>query len=145
MCSDQTSLLKIICVQAASINKPHLVFRVSLGSEVIMSSVSSRWKQRGQNIFLFICGMPRKLHFVRSGLKPEVQVHNKVTAFLSYMTVSAVPPSPPVCSMTGNPMVKGNVTLSCKSSHGKPVPQYKWTKAAPVSEVFFSPMQSECL
>ncbi|XP_035801777.2 endothelial cell-selective adhesion molecule isoform X1 [Amphiprion ocellaris] len=52
-----------------------------------------------------------------------------------------VPPSPPVCTMTGNPVVKGNVTLSCKSSHGKPVPQYKWTKAAPVSEVFFSPMQ----
>ncbi|XP_023120890.2 endothelial cell-selective adhesion molecule isoform X2 [Amphiprion ocellaris] len=54
-----------------------------------------------------------------------------------------VPPSPPVCTMTGNPVVKGNVTLSCKSSHGKPVPQYKWTKAAPVSEVFFSPMQNE--
>ncbi|GLD52850.1 endothelial cell-selective adhesion molecule-like isoform X1 [Lates japonicus] len=54
-----------------------------------------------------------------------------------------VPPSPPVCSITGNPVVKGNVTLSCKSSHGKPVPQYKWTKAAPISEVFFSPMQSE--
>ncbi|XP_070826849.1 endothelial cell-selective adhesion molecule isoform X1 [Chaetodon auriga] len=52
-----------------------------------------------------------------------------------------VPPSPPVCTMTGNPVVKGNVTLSCKSSHGKPVPQYKWTKAAPMSEVFFSPMQ----
>nr|XP_046245349.1 endothelial cell-selective adhesion molecule [Scatophagus argus] len=54
-----------------------------------------------------------------------------------------VPPSPPVCTMTGNPVVKGNVTLSCKSSHGKPVPQYKWTKAAPMSEVFFSPMQNE--
>uniref|UniRef100_A0A8D0A074 Endothelial cell adhesion molecule b n=1 Tax=Sander lucioperca TaxID=283035 RepID=A0A8D0A074_SANLU len=54
-----------------------------------------------------------------------------------------VPPSPPVCTMTGNPVVKGNVTLSCKSSHGKPVPQYKWTKSAPMSEVFFSPMQSE--
>ncbi|XP_018555939.1 endothelial cell-selective adhesion molecule [Lates calcarifer] len=54
-----------------------------------------------------------------------------------------VPPSPPVCSITGNPVVKGNVTLSCKSSHGKPVPQYKWTKAAPISEVFFSPMQNE--
>lgn len=47
--------------------------------------------------------------------------------------------------MTGNPVVKGNVTLSCKSSQGKPVPQYKWTKAAPMSEVFFSPMQSEYL
>ncbi|XP_069569090.1 endothelial cell-selective adhesion molecule [Brachyistius frenatus] len=54
-----------------------------------------------------------------------------------------VPPSPPVCTMTGNPVVNGNVTLSCKSSHGKPVPQYKWTKAAPMSEVFFSPMQNE--
>ncbi|XP_023258068.1 endothelial cell-selective adhesion molecule-like isoform X2 [Seriola lalandi dorsalis] len=54
-----------------------------------------------------------------------------------------VPPSPPVCTMTGNPVMKGNVTLSCKSSHGKPVPQYKWTKAAPMSEVFFSPMQNE--
>ncbi|KAA8594063.1 hypothetical protein FQN60_004897 [Etheostoma spectabile] len=54
-----------------------------------------------------------------------------------------VPPSPPVCAMTGNPVVKGNVTLSCKSSHGKPVPQYKWTKSAPMSEVFFSPMQNE--
>ncbi|XP_039648003.1 endothelial cell-selective adhesion molecule isoform X1 [Perca fluviatilis] len=52
-----------------------------------------------------------------------------------------VPPSPPVCTMTGNPVVKGNVTLSCRSSHGKPVPQYKWTKSAPMSEVFFSPMQ----
>ncbi|XP_056139692.1 endothelial cell-selective adhesion molecule [Lampris incognitus] len=48
-----------------------------------------------------------------------------------------------VCTMTGSPVLKGNVTLSCKSSHGKPVPQYKWTKAAPMSEVFFSPMQNE--
>ncbi|CAJ1065251.1 endothelial cell-selective adhesion molecule isoform X1 [Xyrichtys novacula] len=54
-----------------------------------------------------------------------------------------VPPSPPVCTMTGNPVVEGNVTLSCQSAYGKPVPQYKWTKAAPVSEVFFSPMQNE--
>ncbi|KAM9317606.1 endothelial cell-selective adhesion molecule [Pholidichthys leucotaenia] len=54
-----------------------------------------------------------------------------------------VPPSPPVCTMTGDPVMKGNVTLSCKSTHGKPVPQYKWTKAAPMSEVFFSPMQNE--
>ncbi|XP_054598512.1 endothelial cell-selective adhesion molecule isoform X2 [Nothobranchius furzeri] len=54
-----------------------------------------------------------------------------------------VPPSPPVCSMTGTSVVKGNVTLSCRSSDGKPAPQYKWTKAAPVSEVFFSPMQNE--
>ncbi|XP_066535731.1 endothelial cell-selective adhesion molecule [Hoplias malabaricus] len=54
-----------------------------------------------------------------------------------------VPPSTPVCSMTGDPVLRGNVTLSCQSSHGKPIPQYKWTKAAPLSEVFFSPMQNE--
>ncbi|KAF7652219.1 hypothetical protein LDENG_00099720 [Lucifuga dentata] len=54
-----------------------------------------------------------------------------------------VPPSPPVCTMAGEAVVKGNVTLSCKSGHGKPVPQYKWTKAAPTSEVFFSPMHNE--
>ncbi|XP_019729823.1 endothelial cell-selective adhesion molecule isoform X2 [Hippocampus comes] len=54
-----------------------------------------------------------------------------------------VPPSPPVCTMTGEPVVNGNVTLSCKSAHGKPVPQYKWTKTAPMQEVFFSPMQNE--
>ncbi|KAL0973250.1 hypothetical protein UPYG_G00201010 [Umbra pygmaea] len=53
-----------------------------------------------------------------------------------------VPPSPPVCTMTGSPVLNGNVTLSCKSSSGKPVPQYKWTKTAPMSEVFFSPMQN---
>ncbi|XP_051933482.1 endothelial cell-selective adhesion molecule isoform X2 [Hippocampus zosterae] len=54
-----------------------------------------------------------------------------------------VPPAPPVCTMTGEPIVNGNVTLSCKSAHGKPVPQYKWTKTAPMQEVFFSPMQNE--
>ncbi|XP_053362908.1 endothelial cell-selective adhesion molecule-like isoform X2 [Clarias gariepinus] len=54
-----------------------------------------------------------------------------------------VPPTPPVCSITGDPVLRGNVTLSCKSSYGKPVPQYKWTKAAPVSEIYFPPMQNE--
>ncbi|KAK6295991.1 hypothetical protein J4Q44_G00337040 [Coregonus suidteri] len=54
-----------------------------------------------------------------------------------------VPPSPPVCTMTGSSVLNGNVTLSCKSSSGKPIPQYKWTKNAPMSEVFFSPMQNE--
>ncbi|XP_047676747.1 endothelial cell-selective adhesion molecule isoform X2 [Tachysurus fulvidraco] len=65
------------------------------------------------------------------GLSGELQLNVKV------------PPSTPVCSMSGNPVLRGNVTLSCKSSYGKPVPQYKWTKAAPVSEVYFSPMQNE--
>uniref|UniRef100_A0A3B4AAM0 Ig-like domain-containing protein n=1 Tax=Periophthalmus magnuspinnatus TaxID=409849 RepID=A0A3B4AAM0_9GOBI len=57
------------------------------------------------------------------------------------LSLNVKPPSPPVCTMTGNPVVRGNVTLSCTSSQGKPAPQYKWTKAAPLSEVFFSPMQ----
>ncbi|KAK2831262.1 hypothetical protein Q7C36_016348 [Tachysurus vachellii] len=65
------------------------------------------------------------------GLSGELQLNVKV------------PPSTPVCSMSGDPVLRGNVTLSCKSSYGKPVPQYKWTKAAPVSEVYFSPMQNE--
>ncbi|MCI4385724.1 hypothetical protein PGIGA_G00054010 [Pangasianodon gigas] len=65
------------------------------------------------------------------GLNGELQLNVKV------------PPSTPVCSMTGDPVLRGNVTLSCKSSYGKPVPQYKWTKAAPLSEVYFSPMQNE--
>ncbi|KAK0133278.1 Endothelial cell-selective adhesion molecule [Merluccius polli] len=54
-----------------------------------------------------------------------------------------VPPSPPVCSLAGNPVLNGNVTMSCQSSQGKPAPHYKWTKAAPTSEIFFSPMQNE--
>ncbi|XP_053502555.1 endothelial cell-selective adhesion molecule isoform X2 [Ictalurus furcatus] len=65
------------------------------------------------------------------GLSGELQLNVKV------------PPSTPVCSMTGDPVLTGNVTLSCKSSYGKPVPQYKWTKAAPLSEIYFPPMQNE--
>ncbi|KAM3600957.1 uncharacterized protein V6R79_005271 [Siganus canaliculatus] len=54
-----------------------------------------------------------------------------------------VPPAVPKCSMTGNPVLKGNVTLSCTSSSGKPIPLYKWRKTSPTSEVFFSPMLNE--
>ncbi|XP_035389818.1 endothelial cell-selective adhesion molecule isoform X1 [Electrophorus electricus] len=53
-----------------------------------------------------------------------------------------VPPSTPMCSVTGDPVVTGNVTLSCKSNLGKPLPRYRWTKAAPFSAVFFSPAQT---
>ncbi|KAJ8398979.1 hypothetical protein AAFF_G00416460 [Aldrovandia affinis] len=56
-----------------------------------------------------------------------------------------VPPSPPVCKMTGKPVLKGNVTMSCNSKSGKPRPLYRWTKTSPVSEVFFAPMQNENL
>ncbi|XP_055082805.1 endothelial cell adhesion molecule a [Periophthalmus magnuspinnatus] len=54
-----------------------------------------------------------------------------------------VPPAVPKCSMSGKPVAKGNVTLSCTSSAGKPIPVYKWKKTSPVSEVFFSPMLDE--
>ncbi|KAM8834479.1 endothelial cell adhesion molecule a [Synchiropus picturatus] len=54
-----------------------------------------------------------------------------------------VPPAPPECSLSGKPVLKGNVTLSCKSSSGKPVPVYKWRRTSPTSEVFFSPMLND--
>ncbi|KAJ0061446.1 hypothetical protein NL108_001556, partial [Boleophthalmus pectinirostris] len=53
------------------------------------------------------------------------------------------PPAVPKCSLSGKPVAKGNVTLSCTSSSGKPVPMYKWKKTSPTSEVFFSPMLDE--
>lgn len=54
-----------------------------------------------------------------------------------------VPPAVPKCSLSGKPVLKGNVTLSCKSGSGKPIPVYKWRKTSPTSEVFFSPMLNE--
>lgn len=54
-----------------------------------------------------------------------------------------VPPAVPKCSMSGKPVAKGNVTLSCTSRAGKPTPVYKWKKTSPSSEVFFSPMLDE--
>ncbi|XP_034406664.1 endothelial cell adhesion molecule a [Cyclopterus lumpus] len=54
-----------------------------------------------------------------------------------------VPPGVPKCSLSGKPVLKGNVTLSCRTSSGKPVPLYRWRKTSPSSEVFFSPMLNE--
>nr|XP_046181615.1 endothelial cell-selective adhesion molecule-like isoform X1 [Oncorhynchus gorbuscha] len=54
-----------------------------------------------------------------------------------------VPPAVPECALSGKPVLKGNVTLSCKSKSGKPIPMYKWQKTSPTSEVFFSPMLNE--
>ncbi|XP_069038751.1 endothelial cell-selective adhesion molecule isoform X2 [Lepisosteus oculatus] len=56
-----------------------------------------------------------------------------------------VPPSVPACSITGEPVLRGNITLNCKSESGKPVPVYKWMKTAPTNEVFFFPVQNEQL
>ncbi|MEQ2288706.1 hypothetical protein AMECASPLE_025542 [Ameca splendens] len=54
-----------------------------------------------------------------------------------------VPPAVPTCSLSGKPVLKGNVTLMCMSSAGKPLPLYKWRRTSPTSEVFFAPMLSE--
>ncbi|TKS83722.1 Endothelial cell-selective adhesion molecule [Collichthys lucidus] len=54
-----------------------------------------------------------------------------------------VPPAVPKCSISGKAVLKGNVTLSCSSSSGKPIPMYKWRKTSPTNEVFFSPMLNE--
>ncbi|XP_033973194.1 endothelial cell adhesion molecule a [Trematomus bernacchii] len=54
-----------------------------------------------------------------------------------------VPPAVPKCSVSGKPVLKGNVTLSCSSSSGKPLPLYRWKKTSPTSQVFFSPMLNE--
>uniref|UniRef100_A0ACB8EY03 Uncharacterized protein n=1 Tax=Sphaerodactylus townsendi TaxID=933632 RepID=A0ACB8EY03_9SAUR len=52
-----------------------------------------------------------------------------------------VPPSSPTCKIQGTPHVGGNVTMSCKSSSGKPSPMYHWRRTNPTFQVFFSPMQ----
>ncbi|KAM4727366.1 endothelial cell adhesion molecule a [Anableps anableps] len=54
-----------------------------------------------------------------------------------------VPPAIPTCSLSGKPVLKGNVTLMCTSSAGKPLPLYKWRRTSPTSEVFFAPMLNE--
>ncbi|CAF94831.1 unnamed protein product, partial [Tetraodon nigroviridis] len=54
-----------------------------------------------------------------------------------------VPPAPPRCSLSGKPALKGNVTLSCTSSYGTPVPTYSWKRTSPTSEVFFPPTLSK--
>ncbi|KAG7322356.1 hypothetical protein KOW79_013702 [Hemibagrus wyckioides] len=54
-----------------------------------------------------------------------------------------VPPETPICKLQGKAVVKANVTLTCLSSAGKPVPKYKWSKTSPTSEFFFSPMLNE--
>ncbi|NXJ86847.1 ESAM protein, partial [Trogon melanurus] len=50
-----------------------------------------------------------------------------------------VPPAPPTCELHGDPVVGANVTLSCSSSKGKPVPWYQWQRTDPTFQVFSSP------
>ncbi|KAG8141450.1 hypothetical protein E2320_007072, partial [Naja naja] len=52
-----------------------------------------------------------------------------------------VPPSPPKCQIRGSAQVGGNVTMSCKSAFGKPVPVYHWQRTEPSTQFFFAPTQ----
>ncbi|XP_073440979.1 LOW QUALITY PROTEIN: endothelial cell-selective adhesion molecule [Dendrobates tinctorius] len=51
-----------------------------------------------------------------------------------------VPPSKPTCELHGDPYISANVTLSCKSSSGHPVPLYTWIKKAEINVVYFPPV-----
>lgn len=37
-----------------------------------------------------------------------------------------VPPSPPICSIKGQPQYGHNISLTCKSEEGSPAPETKW-------------------
>ncbi|XP_077161791.1 endothelial cell-selective adhesion molecule [Paroedura picta] len=52
-----------------------------------------------------------------------------------------VPPSSPVCNIQGSPRVGGNITMSCKSSSGKPSPMYHWRRTSPNVQIYFAPAQ----
>ncbi|XP_041948121.1 endothelial cell adhesion molecule a [Alosa sapidissima] len=72
------------------------------------------------------------------------QVLSPGSPFTKELTLDVkVPPSVPVCKLKGKPALKGNVTLSCSSKSGKPIPLYRWTKASPNQNVFFAPMLNE--
>uniref|UniRef100_A0A4W5NLZ2 Endothelial cell adhesion molecule a n=1 Tax=Hucho hucho TaxID=62062 RepID=A0A4W5NLZ2_9TELE len=88
-----------------------------------------------------VCHYPKSLTFFYLSLFNTVTQH-LITNVQSLSYIS-VPPAVPECSLSGKPVLKGNVTLSCKSKSGKPIPMYKWQKTSPTSEVFFSPMLNE--
>ncbi|NWI12558.1 ESAM protein, partial [Crypturellus soui] len=50
-----------------------------------------------------------------------------------------VPPGAPACRLLGSPGVGRDVTLSCAARHGKPLPHYRWQRAAPAARLFFPP------
>ncbi|XP_024117470.1 endothelial cell adhesion molecule a [Oryzias melastigma] len=77
--------------------------------------------------------------YVCQVIASETGTESSVTEFILNVKV---PPSPPNCSVIGTPVLKGNVTLSCVSSEGKPTPLYHWKKTKPKTEIFFPPMQN---
>ncbi|XP_061449019.1 endothelial cell-selective adhesion molecule isoform X2 [Rhineura floridana] len=52
-----------------------------------------------------------------------------------------VPPSTPKCQIHGSPRVGGNITMTCNSALGKPVPMYNWRRTGPSYQIFFEPVQ----
>ncbi|XP_028666250.2 endothelial cell adhesion molecule a [Erpetoichthys calabaricus] len=66
------------------------------------------------------------------GKKPDV---------LSVVLNVVVPPSIPDCTVSGEPVLGGFVTLNCRSKSGKPVPTYHWQKTSPTSQIFIPTME----
>ncbi|NWW75105.1 ESAM protein, partial [Climacteris rufus] len=54
-----------------------------------------------------------------------------------------VPPAAPTCQLHGTPAVGANVTLSCSSKKGKPLPVYQWQRTDPTVQFFFPPAQGK--
>ncbi|XP_062894397.1 endothelial cell-selective adhesion molecule-like isoform X1 [Mobula hypostoma] len=53
-----------------------------------------------------------------------------------------IPPSTPKCSIDGSKFVGHNVTLTCHSSSGKPVPTYTWQRISPKPQSFNFPIHN---
>ncbi|XP_032905525.1 endothelial cell-selective adhesion molecule isoform X1 [Amblyraja radiata] len=50
-----------------------------------------------------------------------------------------IPPSTPKCYMYGTQFIGHNVTLTCRSTRGKPVPTYTWQRNTPKPQFFNFP------
>ncbi|XP_072094466.1 endothelial cell-selective adhesion molecule-like isoform X3 [Mobula birostris] len=61
---------------------------------------------------------------------------------LDQRNIRSVPPSTPKCSIDGSKFVGHNVTLTCHSSSGKPVPTYTWQRISPKPQSFNFPIHN---
>ncbi|XP_051895957.1 endothelial cell adhesion molecule a [Pristis pectinata] len=53
-----------------------------------------------------------------------------------------IPPSTPKCSINGSQFIGHNVTLTCRSTSGKPVPSYTWQRITPKPQIFNFPVHN---